>query len=101
MFRSLHRDHSLTSAHFPTREEARTPATKICGSFWPRMSRLIDTECAAARKRQLGQQSPALIFDRAARNVHRLHLSDERIDVVRHQIQLVTIVVVGGMDGDF
>src|SRR5262249_26888553 len=74
--------------------QSRTLTGRSC------MSRLINTEFTSARKRQLSQESPALILHHAARNVRRFHARDECIDVVAHQIQLVTMVGVRRMDSD-
>ena len=65
------------------------------------MPRLINAKPAAAGKRQLHQQSPALVLNGAAGDVVRLHFRDECSDVVTHQIELVPIVLVGRMHGNF
>jgi hypothetical protein len=63
--------------------------------------RLIDAELSAARKRHLREQTPALVLDWAASDVLRLHILDECLDVVAHQIELVHVVLVGRMHGHF
>src|SRR6058998_1097500 len=68
---------------------------------WPRVPRLIDAKRAAARQRHTREQTPAFILDRSAADVALLHLSDKCLDVIAHQIELVPIIFVGRMHGNF
>src|SRR6266508_3785917 len=68
---------------------------------WPRVPRLIDAKRSAARQRHPREQTPTLILDRGAADIALLHLSDKCLDVVAHQIELVCIVFVGRMHGNF
>src|SRR5437867_3837442 len=68
---------------------------------WPRVPRLIDAERAAARQRHPREQTPTWILDRGAADIALLHLGDKCLDVVAHQIELVPIVFVGRMHGNF
>ena len=63
-----------------------------------RMARLVHPELPAAGKRQTRQESPALVRDRLALDAPSPQLGDERIDVVGHEVELVPVVRVCGMD---
>ena len=65
------------------------------------MLRLIDAELAATGQGDLRKPTPALILHGRAGDVVRLHLLDERVDVVAHQIELVHIVLLRWMHGHF
>ena len=65
------------------------------------MSRLIDTQLPAARKRHLRHETVALVLHRRASDAMALHLGDERLHVVTHQIELVDVVLLGRMNGHF
>src|SRR6266542_3607863 len=67
----------------------------------PRVPRLIDAKGSAARQRDPREQTPTLILDRGAADIALLHLSDKCLDVVAHQIELVCIVFVGRMHGNY
>src|SRR6058998_3464365 len=68
---------------------------------WPRVPRLIDAKRSAARQRHPREQTPAFILDRSAADIALLHLGDKCLDVVAHQIELMPIVFVGRMHGNF
>lgn len=61
------------------------------------MPGLIDPELATTGERHVGEDTPPLILDRAALNAARLHRLDQRVDVVAHQVELVHVVLVGGV----
>jgi hypothetical protein len=63
--------------------------------------RLIDAELSTSGKRQLRQQPPAFILHWVANDAVFLHLCDERLDIVAHQLELVDVVLVGRMHGNF
>lgn len=63
-----------------------------------RVARLVHPELPAAGKRQTRQESPALVRDRLALDAPSPQLGDERIDVVGHEVELVPVVRVRGMD---
>lgn len=63
------------------------------------MPGLVDSELASARQRQARDRPPTLLFDRRALDVLRFQLGNERTNVVSHQVQLVDIVLFGGMNG--
>src|SRR5688572_6071110 len=65
------------------------------------MARLVNAELAATGKRKLGQQPPAHVVHRTARNFLLLHLRGERCDIVAHQIELMQVIFIRRMDGDF
>ena len=61
------------------------------------MPRLIDAERPTARQRKLREQTPALVLHRATGDLALLHLRNERLDIVAHEIELVHVVLVGRM----
>src|SRR5687768_15049364 len=65
------------------------------------MARLVNAELAATGKRKLGQQPPAHVLHRPAGDVLLLHLRGERCDIVAHQIELMQVIFIRRMDGDF
>jgi hypothetical protein len=65
------------------------------------MFRLVDSDSAAARKRQGREFSPTLFAHLRNVDVLRLELLQGRRDIVAHQVKLVPIVVVGIMKGGF
>src|SRR5262249_50872841 len=67
----------------------------------PGMTRLIDTEFSAAGKRNLGEQTPAEVLDRSGDNVVLVHFSDERLNVVANEVELIDVVLLRGMHGHF
>src|SRR5262249_36822527 len=69
--------------------------------FRPRVPWLIDTELSTSRQRDLREQTPTLVLNGRARNAPLLHRGDELLDVVAHQIELVDVVILRGVDGHF
>src|SRR5262245_25524624 len=52
------------------------------------MSGFVHAELASARQCDFGQASPSLILDRTTRDASTVHVLDERVDVVAHEIEL-------------
>src|SRR3954466_8487703 len=63
------------------------------------MPRLVEPEVPAARQRDVRQSSPAAVEDWIAFGAERAQPSDLRVDIVRHQEELVPVAGVAGMDG--
>lgn len=62
---------------------------------------LIDAELTAARQGQAGDRAPALFVDGGAGHVLSFQVGDQGVDVVAHQEELVFLVLVGRVHGDF
>ena len=60
-----------------------------------RVTRLIDTQLAAAGQRNLRQHAPALILRLTAGDAAIHHIGDERLDVVAHEVDLMHVVLSG------
>jgi hypothetical protein len=67
----------------------------------PGVTWLVDAEFPAAGKRHLRQGTPVHVVHRTARDIVLLHLGNESLDVVAHQVELVDVVPFGGMYGNF
>src|SRR5678815_2878859 len=67
----------------------------------PLVMRFVDAECASTRQRDLRHQSPTLVLNRRALQAALLHRRDEPADVLANQIELVQVVLLRWMHGDF
>src|SRR5262245_38605623 len=82
-------------------------ATALSSSFrWLRLHdrgcvpRFVDAELSTTRQRELREQSPPLLAHWTARELLLLHVGDEGMDVIAHEIELVNIVLIrSGRDG--
>jgi hypothetical protein len=71
----------------------------LAGAWMPR---LVERELAAVRKRKGSEQSPAGVRDRSReRDPLGLQLCHRRVQVVGHEVQLVTRFAVGRVDRKF
>ncbi|MBI4909463.1 MAG: hypothetical protein HY820_37945 [Acidobacteria bacterium] len=61
------------------------------------MTRLIDAQFAASRKRDLREAPPSLLLHRRASGVVLFHCIDKGIDIVAHQVELVNAVLLPGV----
>jgi hypothetical protein len=66
-----------------------------------RVFRLIDAELATAGQSEARDGSPALLFDGRTHHFHGFHLGDEGVNVIAHEIELVRVVLVRWVNGDF
>jgi hypothetical protein len=66
-----------------------------------RVLRLVEPELLAARQGDVSETAPALLLDRRRLHALRVQIRDGGVDVVAHQIQLVTLPLLRRMDGDF
>ncbi len=65
------------------------------------MSRLIDAQLSASRQRQLREHTPTHILHGLARNPLLFHFRDKRLDVVAHQKEFMSAVLIGRMHRNF
>jgi hypothetical protein len=65
------------------------------------MKRLVDAQLPTPREADPGQLPPGQGCHRLAVHLMLLHLPDQLLDVIAHQVQLMDIIVFCRMDGKF
>ena len=63
------------------------------------MTRLVYSELPATGQRDPREPAPALLLDGGAADAALREGGDKRIDVVRHEVELVRLIPLGGMNG--
>ena len=65
------------------------------------MTGLVDAEPSTSWQGDLSHQAVSLVLHRIARNTHISHLGDKSLDVVAHEVELVHVVLLGRVNGEF